>query len=162
MFEQVRDFQDECDALHALLEPLAERDFGRTTQFKGYTIGDVVGHLHHWNVAADLSLRDEAGFREDHVLGALVDRVGLPPDERELFELIERLLDGLLGEPHAFGEQRLRDARQRELRQQVRAGAERRGVALDERVAERGAPGVMRIADERAEPGFGLTVKHID
>ena len=33
------------------------------TQFKGYTIGDVVGHLHHWNAAADLSLRDGAGFQ---------------------------------------------------------------------------------------------------
>lgn len=63
MFEQVRDFEDENEALHALLEPLSERDFETTTQFKGYTIGDVVGHLHHWNVAADLSLRDEAGFR---------------------------------------------------------------------------------------------------
>jgi uncharacterized protein (TIGR03084 family) len=63
MFEQVGDFLDESEALYALLEPLSDRDFERETQFRGYTIGDVVGHLHHWNVAADLSLRDPAGFQ---------------------------------------------------------------------------------------------------
>lgn len=63
MFEQVRDFLDESEALHALLAPLSDRDFEIQTQFKGYRIHDVVAHLHHWNVAADLSLRDEAAFR---------------------------------------------------------------------------------------------------
>jgi uncharacterized protein (TIGR03084 family) len=63
VFPQVTDFLDESEALHVLLGPLSERDFETGTQFKGYTIGDVVGHLHHWNVAADLSLRDEPGFR---------------------------------------------------------------------------------------------------
>ena len=48
---------------YALLEPLADADFEQVTQFKGYTIGDVIGHLHHWNQAADLSLRDAAGFQ---------------------------------------------------------------------------------------------------
>jgi uncharacterized protein (TIGR03084 family) len=63
MFPQVQDFVDESEALHALLEPLADADFEQVTQFKGYTIGDVIGHLHHWNQAADLSLRDAAGFQ---------------------------------------------------------------------------------------------------
>jgi uncharacterized protein (TIGR03084 family) len=63
MFEQVSDFLDESEALHALLAPLSDRDLETETQFKGYTIQDVVGHLHHWNVAAELSLRDEPGFR---------------------------------------------------------------------------------------------------
>jgi uncharacterized protein (TIGR03084 family) len=63
VFPQVTDFLDESEALHALLAPLGERDFDTPTQFKGYTIGDVVAHLHHWNVAAELSLRDEAAFR---------------------------------------------------------------------------------------------------
>ena len=63
MFQQVSDFLDESEALYALLAPLSDRDFETKTQFKGYTIHDVVGHLHHWNVAADFSLRDEAGFR---------------------------------------------------------------------------------------------------
>lgn len=63
MFPQVVDFVAESDALHALLEPLADRDFEEVTQFKGYTIGDVVAHLHHWNYAADLSLREPAAFQ---------------------------------------------------------------------------------------------------
>jgi uncharacterized protein (TIGR03084 family) len=63
MFPQVKDFLDESEALHALCEPLADADFEQVTQFKGYTIGDVIGHLHHWNQAADLSLRDPDGFQ---------------------------------------------------------------------------------------------------
>jgi uncharacterized protein (TIGR03084 family) len=63
MLPQALDFLDESRALHALLEPLGDADFEQVTQFKGYTIGDVVGHLHHWNQAADLSLRDAAGFQ---------------------------------------------------------------------------------------------------
>jgi uncharacterized protein (TIGR03084 family) len=63
VFEQVADFLDESEALHALCAPLADADFERVTQFKDYTIGDVIGHLHHWNVAADLSLRDPPAFQ---------------------------------------------------------------------------------------------------
>jgi uncharacterized protein (TIGR03084 family) len=63
MFPQVQDFLDESEALHALCAPLSDGDFEQVTQFKGYTIGDVIGHLHHWNQAADLSLRDAAGFQ---------------------------------------------------------------------------------------------------
>jgi len=62
MFQQPADFRDECDALCRLLEPLTDRDFERPTQFKDYTIHDVVAHLHVFNGLADLSLRDEAGF----------------------------------------------------------------------------------------------------
>jgi uncharacterized protein (TIGR03084 family) len=80
MFPQVGDFLDESRALHALLEPLAEADFEQVTQFKGYTIGDVVGHLHHWNQAADLSLRDAAGFQAFYkqVVEGLGRGLGLP------------------------------------------------------------------------------------
>ena len=102
MFPQVGDFLDESEALHALLAPLGDRDFETTTQFKGYTIGDVVAHLHHWNVAADLSLRDEAGFRA--FLKQIVDGLGrgrpLPEIAREwLGELRGR---ALVGEWHRF------------------------------------------------------------
>jgi uncharacterized protein (TIGR03084 family) len=63
MFPQVDDFVAESEALHALVAPLADADFAEVTQFKGYTIGDVIGHLHHWNQAADFSLRDAAAFQ---------------------------------------------------------------------------------------------------
>ncbi len=62
MLEQAIDFRDESDALAALLEPLPEDAFSRPTQFKTWTLNDVIGHLHFWNWAADLSLTDEAGF----------------------------------------------------------------------------------------------------
>ena len=61
-FEQPADFRAESDALYAVLAPLADADFARTTQFKGWTINDVVSHLHAWNWAADLSLRDPEAF----------------------------------------------------------------------------------------------------
>ena len=60
--QQARDFLDECEALAAVLEPLAEADWTRTTQFKGWTVDDVITHLHFWNRAADMSLTDPDGF----------------------------------------------------------------------------------------------------
>lgn len=62
-FDQPQDFLDESNALAALLEPLADADFDRATQFKSWTIHDVVAHLHIWNWAADLTLRDREGFQ---------------------------------------------------------------------------------------------------
>ena len=62
MIQQAIDFRDESEALHELLEPLKDEDFGRVTQFKNWTINDVLTHLHTWNWAADLTLRDSAAF----------------------------------------------------------------------------------------------------
>ncbi len=62
MFQQPLDFRDESEALYRVLVALPDADFERTTQFKGWTIHDVVSHLHAWNRAADLSLADPAGF----------------------------------------------------------------------------------------------------
>ena len=60
MLEQALDFREECDTLFEVLEPLSEADWLRATQFKGWTVNDVVTHLHFWNRAANLSLEDEA------------------------------------------------------------------------------------------------------
>lgn len=60
--QQAFDFLDETMALSHLLEPLGDSDFDIQTQFKGWTINNILRHLHVWNIAADLSLRDEAGF----------------------------------------------------------------------------------------------------
>lgn len=62
--DQARDFCRECDALERLLDPLSESDFDRVTGFKGWTINQILRHLHVWNYAADLSLTDEAAFKE--------------------------------------------------------------------------------------------------
>lgn len=62
--QQAEDFREEARALAAVLEPLADADFHQPTQFKGWTIDDVLGHLHLFNVAAAETLagRFEAFF----------------------------------------------------------------------------------------------------
>jgi uncharacterized protein (TIGR03084 family) len=62
MLRQATDFRDESEALHRLLTPLEESEFQRKTLFRGWTINDVVGHLHLWNWAADTTLRDGDRF----------------------------------------------------------------------------------------------------
>lgn len=62
MYEQPKDFLDESEALHALLAPLVDADFKRVTRFKGWTINDVLTHLHFWNRAVDIALTDEPAF----------------------------------------------------------------------------------------------------
>ncbi len=62
MLQQALDFQAESDALYDLLKPLKDADFERKTLFKDWTVNDVLQHLHYFNYAADLSLRDEQGI----------------------------------------------------------------------------------------------------
>ena len=62
MFEQPVDFRAESDALYTILAPLGDADFVREGQFKGWTINDVLGHLHTWNFAADAGLHDADAF----------------------------------------------------------------------------------------------------
>jgi len=45
-----------------LLAGLPDRDFEQATAFKGWTINNVLRHLHMWNRAADLSLTDGDAF----------------------------------------------------------------------------------------------------
>ena len=55
---QAFDFRDECHAVYQLLSTLSDKDFDEKTQFKGWTFNNVLGHLHVWNYAADVSLKD--------------------------------------------------------------------------------------------------------
>jgi uncharacterized protein (TIGR03084 family) len=68
--QQANDFRDECEALWALLVPLSEAEYETPTLFKGWTINNILRHLHVWNIAADLALRDEQAFT--NLLGALM------------------------------------------------------------------------------------------
>ena len=70
--EQALDFLDESEALAAILPGLGDNDFERPTQFKGWTINDVLVHLHFWNRAANLSLTDPDAFKA--VLASLMGR----------------------------------------------------------------------------------------
>ena len=63
-FSQPDDFRDESEALHAVLASRPDSDLALTTQFKAWSIEDVIAHLHLFNQAADLSLRDPAGLTE--------------------------------------------------------------------------------------------------
>lgn len=54
--KQSLDFQEECDVLANVLSGLDASDWTRKTQFKGWTVNDVLVHLHFWNGVADLSL----------------------------------------------------------------------------------------------------------
>jgi uncharacterized protein (TIGR03084 family) len=60
--QQVKDFLDESEDLARLLEPLPDDGFRGRTQFRRWIVDDVIGHLHLFNVAADLALRDEEAF----------------------------------------------------------------------------------------------------
>lgn len=62
MLAEAPDFRDESDALHDLIAAQSGPDWNRPTQFKGWTLNNVLRHLHFWNIAADLSLYDEPGF----------------------------------------------------------------------------------------------------
>jgi len=64
MFQQVIDFRDESRALYDLMKPLAADAYSTRTQFKQWTFNDILGHLHLWNQAADLSLNDETEFQK--------------------------------------------------------------------------------------------------
>ena len=60
--QQAEDFLAESECLYELLEGLGDSEFERATEFKGWTLNDVIRHLHVWNLGAGLSLTDEAGF----------------------------------------------------------------------------------------------------
>src|SRR5689334_11039297 len=62
MIQQALDFQAESDDLLTLLEGLNEQDWKCATQFKHWTINDIIAHLHFFNYAADLALQDSDSF----------------------------------------------------------------------------------------------------
>jgi uncharacterized protein (TIGR03084 family) len=91
MMQQATDFLDECKALDKLLAPMNEVDFDTPTQFKGWTINNIIRHLHVWNIAVDLSLRDEVAF------GAFVVEMMGGVRGGKLPEFEATYLDGLSG-----------------------------------------------------------------
>lgn len=79
--EQAADFLAETKALAGLLAPLSDAAFDEATQFKGWTLNDVMRHLHFWNRAAGLQLTDEAALVR--LLGAIAGAGGMRAVERE-------------------------------------------------------------------------------
>ncbi|MBS0518393.1 MAG: TIGR03084 family protein [Proteobacteria bacterium] len=62
MLDQVRDLAAEADEFDALLARLTPGDWPRATQFKQWTIDDIVQHLHWGDRLALASATDEAAF----------------------------------------------------------------------------------------------------
>ena len=62
MLQQAIDFREEGEAVFTLLDKLDDQDWARKTQFKEWTINDIIAHLHMGDYAADLSLQDTHAF----------------------------------------------------------------------------------------------------
>ena len=60
--QQAIDFKFECECLSNVLKDLNNHDFKQITQFKNWTIEDILGHLHLFNVAADITLESDLKF----------------------------------------------------------------------------------------------------
>ncbi len=63
MNSEVVDLRDEGEELYALLATLHESDWDRVTQFKSWTISDVVLHLHASDVQAAASARSPEDYQ---------------------------------------------------------------------------------------------------
>lgn len=61
--QQAEDFRAEAAALAGVLADLADEDFERATQFKNWTLNDVLGHLHLFDMAALNALRGDTEFQ---------------------------------------------------------------------------------------------------
>ncbi|PSL18040.1 TIGR03084 family metal-binding protein [Shimia abyssi] len=72
---QAEDFGAESEALYDVVRGLDDAGFRQVTQFKGWTIEDVLLHLHFWNKAVDLSVEnvDEFQRRAGGAVTALVE-----------------------------------------------------------------------------------------
>jgi len=60
--EEAQDFKAESEAVAAILAELDDAAYDTPTQFKSWTIYDILAHLHLWNMAADWTLNDPAKF----------------------------------------------------------------------------------------------------
>lgn len=89
--QQAQDFLDESEALATLIAPLSDADYERPTQFKGWTINNILRHLHVWNIAVGLSLTAPDAFAEFVREMAAGIRGGRLPDFEASY------LDGLSG-----------------------------------------------------------------
>jgi len=85
-FAQVDDFLAESEVLFQAVRGLGEADFARATQFKGWSVEDVLRHLHFWNRAVDFAAQGEAAFSglRKRVMDAFAQGVSLREVERKV------------------------------------------------------------------------------
>lgn len=92
MIPQVDDLRAEGAELHRLLTALDERDWTRATAFKGWTIDDIVRHLHIGDTMGLASATDPAAFAK-----LLADIQARRSEGLSRIEETHRRLDGLGG-----------------------------------------------------------------
>lgn len=86
--EQATDFLAESEALNAAFDGVSGDQWNTATQFKGWTLNDVLVHLHYWNQMADMSLKEPDAFMAR--MGALFAKAktdGLRAAENEVITL---------------------------------------------------------------------------
>jgi uncharacterized protein (TIGR03084 family) len=88
---QAQDFAEESAALARLVSPLSEADFERETQFKHWTLNNILRHLHVWNLAVMRSSEGEAAF------GGFMRQLTTGERGRRFTEYEAEYLDGLSG-----------------------------------------------------------------
>lgn len=98
---EAADFREEAATLATATATLADADFALKTLFKGWTIGDVIGHLAFFDRVALLSLTDEAAYeRVAAPVAALIARGGA---------LVEAQRDWIAGDLGGASGRALRD-----------------------------------------------------
>ena len=66
--KEAKDFLKESTQIFDLMKNRPEKDFFIRTQFKNWSINDVIGHLHLFNFAANLSLKSPDHFQKKFFL----------------------------------------------------------------------------------------------
>ncbi len=61
--QQADHFLEECDALAEVIESQLNGRWESSTQFKNWTVNDVLVHLYYWNRMADTALVDPGAFK---------------------------------------------------------------------------------------------------
>jgi len=82
------DFKNECDSIAAILDGKTEAELQTSTLFKGWTIHDIIGHLHLWNIAANQTLSDPEEFQIfiKEAMGHLISGKTHPEVQAEIFK----------------------------------------------------------------------------
>ena len=92
VMEQAIDFLEDSRQLYNLLKEKKNEDYLLKTQFKNWTVNDVVGHLHFFNHAANLSLISPKKFENFYTPISDALRLG-----KNMLEIHRSWLDGLSG-----------------------------------------------------------------
>lgn len=83
--QEADDFRAEARALAEVTAGFSDQDFTRPTLFKGWTIGDIIGHLHLFDCAARLSATNETEYAEfvAPVMAGMAEGRGLLPIQND-------------------------------------------------------------------------------